>query len=715
MMEDDDFVLVDFETSPRKPPPAAAADAFAAVVPPAALKKRRKEWWETTAARLEQLIRQPSMWSEADSLQAKQFADWAESVGKQSFWGDYRASAVQVDTKVSLTLCTFQGLLQMHSDMLRNAPDHQVKVQFLRMLEFPTFFMEEFQKIELEEEIEESDTGDAFHYVRFPAVEEGITVKMSSFNETLSNIKFDHYEAPTPVPAPRPIIVDAAPPSIIDSAPVDCGVIIETPVEMKKPPALTASFIANGLDEKKAENATDSDDDEDLKKRKMSSEHNAAAPDPSSNNKSVEEKGDPNELLVQEVLELFGLISRDVLGNDPQSKVHNILKAPLEDFLKQWIPDMFSKIAENKSYRDKVIADVRVNALRGFQSFTNDYHRSLELFRKKNSIEDFSKHRLSLSSEQSASSLIATLCQIIDNRGDPVIIDPKVFQEMDQSDIEAFITAKLDAAQQHIISCIVDRVCAKGAAAATGEAKSSSNKAQDLVAALMENLLTGCLSQLVLTLSDPSLWMMIFHRIPRLNFPEFPGTAAPPANRPLKDSSASEEKDIALDLGIEIMMVIRNLLDLAQPKGVAGFLAQVGRHVLRSYVEELGNGLWNELKTPIDAHKASFICKMIKCVLWDKQQNGDDFVFISRLSMYAQLKKEGSRREVQDSVVTELAEHVHNHALEKVPKGWSWVGNSLSSVYATVWTLAHLFVEVTQSPWILRFIILQYCLGPFAL
>jgi hypothetical protein len=652
-MEDADWILVEFETSPRAAAKKASLGGGGG----------GRRWWETTASRLEQLMRSPTMWSEADVGQATQFADWAEQQGKTLFWNRSKVVSPASNSKVLLTLCQFQCLLHLHSDVLRRAPEHAVKRQFLRMLDFPAFYIDELTieqaagggDLEFEFESEEKDK--SFEYI-WSAADENVAVKSSLFTEALSNLNLEFYEKPAPVP-------------------------------------VLAKSIA-GLDDRKVEIGGDSDDEHgEIKQRSVSvSPERKLSPE--------ELKMNGHDLLVKEILEVFRLISRDVLGNDPQSNVHSILKAPLEEFLKDWIPALFSQLAENKGYRKKVIADIRVNALRSFQSFTSDYHRSLELFRKKNGIEDFSTHRLSLSSEQSSSSLIAMLCKIIAERGDSAIIDPKSFDEMDPSDVGTFINNKLKAAQQQLV--------VEAAKNFVSKQDSTGNKAQDLVAVLLENLLTNCLNQLVETLSDPSLWMMIFHRIPRLNFPPFP----PKKEQPIpQKGDKSDEKDIALDLGIEIMMVISNLLDLAQPKGVAGFLAQIGRHVLRSYVEELGNGLWNELKTPIDSVRASFICKMIKCVLWDEEGSGDH-VFISKLSMYEQLKKESARREVQDSVVTELAEHVHNQALEKVPKGWSWVGNSLSSVYATMWTLAHLFVEVTQSPWIMRFIILQYCLGPFA-
>ena len=112
--------------------------------------------------------------------------------------------------------------------------------------------------------------------------------------------------------------------------------------------------------------------------------------------------------------------------------------------------------------------------------------------------------------------------------------------------------------------------------------------------------------------------------------------------------------------------------------------------------------------------KAAWVVGLIRILLWDTSDKGEH-IFISSMSMFTQLQHDKSRREVQDSVITELADFLYGKVLEKVPEGLSWLSSSMTSVYATIWTLMHLIVEVTQSKLIMKFLILQYAIRPFTI
>lgn len=386
---------------------------------------------------------------------------------------------------------------------------------------------------------------------------------------------------------------------------------------------------------------------------------------------------------------------KDILGVSNDTKLFSIFLPHFTIFLNKYLEKTFQNTKKVSS--KELYSDFRVKFIQGFQIFTNDYLESLKVFKNYMGIPDFSKKPLLLSSEFSAISLIVIMSKSISTKNHPFqpILNLAQIERLDNPILLCkTVREELDIKQAEFCLKIAEKII-----------PIESNEI-DIFKNFQFEIIQAFVDEVINLLSEPALWSTILHKLPHIDLPKFPET-----NESKSRYSKNSDKHIESKIGYDLVNLIRNLLGISQPSGLAGILASICNHILDSYAEDLGKAICEELKHPLDLRRVEFVCLLFKRIFWHDCQA--EHVFITRFALFSQLKNERSRRSNHEMLVSELTEFIF-HQIESSSGDSAmfvgWMKNSLDSIRQTLANLIHLFLELTQSSLIIRFIILQYIL-----
>jgi hypothetical protein len=397
-----------------------------------------------------------------------------------------------------------------------------------------------------------------------------------------------------------------------------------------------------------------------------------------------------------EISLLASLLIRDVLGIPLDSNIFRTLKLPLDSLFNGYFGKLFNSTETVKA--PELQSDFRIKFIKKLEGFTRDYFLALNMFKNHTGMKDSSLKKMQLSSNFASALLIFFFCKAIQRNGTRPIINLSLLESCSHPD--AFcevIFNQLDSVKDDLLLKFCSHLSPERMAGADMDIF------QKFQTEIMKSMFLGILE----IFSDSAFWYCIFHNVTRDIFPEFPHSKGGSPR-----SGNFKEKDIEVDVGSNIVNLLRNLIDISQPSGLAGVLASICNRILNAYAEEIGQNICDELKTPFGSKQMSFVCALIKKLLW--KQSNDQHIFITNMSLYNQLRNSQSRRDLHEILVNELTEFIFQQielSNAQSSKLIGWMKKSVDSIREFLSNLIHIYLELTQSPKLLRFIFLQYIIA----
>jgi len=406
--------------------------------------------------------------------------------------------------------------------------------------------------------------------------------------------------------------------------------------------------------------------------------------------KDVEEKLESSvvafgpETLQDMLIRLSRLFLRDCLASGHDSPMNDILAELARNFIVDAVPakSLSPRISPAKS----LAMDLRANLLKQVESLTRDYKRIL--FRLHSMKHHYAEIR-PISVDKTIQ-LIGLLDTSLKERGMTRIMSIDI-----ESLVKKPLKERLDGIQGILIEKLSRRLIA------------TLNVPISFAEGVSKAFQKSISHALVHVFCNPAFWLMILHRSIRIEMPEFP-------ERSESEKSEGTVKDYAL-LGDIASSLIENLIDISNPTGVAGFVAQVGKHLVHSYSGNIGKSIVDEIVSPVSWKRVQWIMGFAEKIIWEPKADGSGEIFLTDLSMFKKIVSDmdkGNAQDIREAVLLEITDFVFAKTSEMIPRNMSWMTTSVKSVRVAIWTLCSILFDITQSPLLLRFVVLQYLVLP---
>lgn len=429
--------------------------------------------------------------------------------------------------------------------------------------------------------------------------------------------------------------------------------------------------------------------------------------------------------LVEKISTLSNLFLRDFLNNGKETLLTGLLKSFLQKIISSHVPQLITRLVaheENLSAIRKFEQDPRVHLIKGAQNFIADYSTAHGLVEMKKNFDCKLRWKVSAYPD-SHPLLIMLMCQKVSQRSNSKLLveNFQILRHCSSKELDKILVESREKLFLEFANHLIPL--------------QPSGHRSELDLSLI-NLIKESLEMLISIVSDSKLWVFLMYRASKIlqiiqksrqrdssrskkrtsrrssrNSAWIKRFDSRNSRPDLLSQEEREEIDISRNLGKEISLLVHHLNRLISPQGLSSIIVKIGTHVVNSFMQSIGNEIWNELKTPISAEKILDIVNFILALLWDQTAN-NEYLFVGDMTFFKNLDDARLLSEFKRECVVELVEAANKTLEMLIPNAIQWMTPSMRSIRSSIHSLVQILAEISQSPQLLQFTLLQYFVIP---